>query len=1028
VAPAAPGSLQAIAGDRQVTLSWTAAATATTYGVKRGTASGGPYTLVASVPSTTFGDIDVADGTAYFYVVTAFNGASESPASLEVKATPVAPALGPGVAPPAPTALAAAPGNGQASLSWTASAGATAYNVKRSLVSGGPFALVATLSATSYVDLGLANGTPCYYIVTALNGGTESAATAAVSTTPMAPPAAPTALAATQGDGQVALAWTAGAGDATYQVGRAGTPGGPYTAAGAPVAATTFKDTGLANGTPYYYVVYALNPVGRSASSNEVAAVPIAPPTGLLAVPNNQQVGLFWASAPGAITYNVYVAAQGGGTFTKAGATATGRFLDGNLANGTARTYQVTAVNSTGESAPSAPVSATPAPSGAAQPTPDDPAKNLAGLGTWFMCDWDGSRAFVDVMKQGRSWMDAGQSKAATLDTLGWPTQDACTVLMTDEIAYVNGTFKLIFNGKATVNGMWAPCTVANQVYDAASNTTTADVTFAMTAAGSTGLVFTGTQRTATSPTGSGFTNARLYRPGYATDGSAIFTTAFLQAFKASGAKVVRMMDWGGGSSDVIQHWSDRATPASATQAGLPGINYTGPDGTTYISSTDVALEHRIQLCNTLKADFWLNIPPVADQDFITRTALTLRYGSDGTNPYTSPQAQPVYPPLDPSLKVYVEYANETWNSANGYSTFGIEMGICDHLPAAHPLRTPATSSIYTLMWRWPAYNIANISETFRGVFGGEAMMARVRPVLETQEGNGQDTLATALTWLEPYAQTLPTPRKVSDLIYGGGGSAYYGVIDASNSAPAAYLAPTNYPDPQTVAAWADDSMWTKNFGVKHIAYEGGPGPAYADAVNQAINASPLMVPYMKTMHDAWTSMGGDLCTYYCVQGPSSWEFTPDITNAAAPKLQALAAIATAPRAPVTLGTPMPGTIVVTGPTSSIQYGAYSFTGSVGGLKTLFTDSAGFSLGLPVTAQVPVSGTLTLSGVASAANAIDVYVNGVKQAGSIALPVAKTTSALTTSTSIPVVIPAGFGMIRLVITTGTLGLYSITVQ
>ena len=53
----------------------------------------------------------------------------------------------PGI-PAAPSGLTATPGNAQAALSWTASSGATSYNVLRSTVSGSGYASVATGIAT----------------------------------------------------------------------------------------------------------------------------------------------------------------------------------------------------------------------------------------------------------------------------------------------------------------------------------------------------------------------------------------------------------------------------------------------------------------------------------------------------------------------------------------------------------------------------------------------------------------------------------------------------------------------------------------------------------------------------------------------------------------------------------------------------------------------------------------------------------------------------------------------------------------
>jgi len=59
----------------------------------------------------------------------------------------------------APTNLKATAGNARVSLTWTASVGATSYNVKRSTTSGSGFVTVASgVTATNYLNTGLTNG------------------------------------------------------------------------------------------------------------------------------------------------------------------------------------------------------------------------------------------------------------------------------------------------------------------------------------------------------------------------------------------------------------------------------------------------------------------------------------------------------------------------------------------------------------------------------------------------------------------------------------------------------------------------------------------------------------------------------------------------------------------------------------------------------------------------------------------------------------------------------------------------------
>lgn len=87
--PPAP-SLTATPGDAQVTLNWNSVTDATSYNVYRATASGGPYTQIATgVTGTSYIDTNVTGGTTYYYVVTAVSSVGESAYSNEASATPV---------------------------------------------------------------------------------------------------------------------------------------------------------------------------------------------------------------------------------------------------------------------------------------------------------------------------------------------------------------------------------------------------------------------------------------------------------------------------------------------------------------------------------------------------------------------------------------------------------------------------------------------------------------------------------------------------------------------------------------------------------------------------------------------------------------------------------------------------------------------------------------------------------------------------------------------------------------------------
>src|SRR5262249_10157701 len=75
--PAVPKGLTATVGNTQVGLRWTPSAGATSYHLKRSTASGGPYAQVAAPAWYGYTDVSRTNGVTYFYVVSAVNASGE---------------------------------------------------------------------------------------------------------------------------------------------------------------------------------------------------------------------------------------------------------------------------------------------------------------------------------------------------------------------------------------------------------------------------------------------------------------------------------------------------------------------------------------------------------------------------------------------------------------------------------------------------------------------------------------------------------------------------------------------------------------------------------------------------------------------------------------------------------------------------------------------------------------------------------------------------------------------------------------
>ena len=181
--PAAPAILNVTTNYGQVSLTWSAVATATSYNVKRATTSGAE-TNIAATAFTSYTDASVANGTTYYYVVSAVNNIGEGTNSAEVTATPPIPLPPPSSAPTILSVTTNTPG--QVGLTWSAVGNATGYNVKRATASGAETTIASTAS-TSYTDASVVGGITYYYKVSGTNYSGEGPLSAEVTATPHGP-------------------------------------------------------------------------------------------------------------------------------------------------------------------------------------------------------------------------------------------------------------------------------------------------------------------------------------------------------------------------------------------------------------------------------------------------------------------------------------------------------------------------------------------------------------------------------------------------------------------------------------------------------------------------------------------------------------------------------------------------------------------------------------------------------------------------------------------------------------------------
>lgn len=420
----APASLTATSSNAQVSLTWGAVAGASEYRLYRGSASGGPYTLLAGgLAVTNYTDSTVTNGSSYYYVVRAFNGtesANSNEATGEPLATPTissitgtattltvswsgilgasrydvrwgttsgtytgttnnvtSPYTITGLSPNtlyyvvvrawsplgvisytsaevsartatiAPTGLTATASSGQVGLNWSATTGATSYNVYRGTTSGSLSLLAGSVASAAYLDTTVTNGTTYYYAVSAVNSGGESAQSSEVSVRPIA---AFTITSATPASStSVNVTWPAAAGAATYDV-KYGTSAGVYLTTVTGVT-SPYTLTGLTPNTVYYLVIQGKNAVGAGTSlnSNEVTfTTATAAPTGVVATSTlSGNASLSWVAATGATNYRIYRGTTSG-SYAQIAAGVTGTtYTDTTVTDGTTYYYSVRAFNGT---------------------------------------------------------------------------------------------------------------------------------------------------------------------------------------------------------------------------------------------------------------------------------------------------------------------------------------------------------------------------------------------------------------------------------------------------------------------------------------------------------------------------------------------------------------------------------------------------------------------------------------------------------------------------------------------------------
>jgi chitodextrinase len=507
-----------------------------------------------------------------------------------------------------------------------------------------------------------------------------------------------------------------------------------------------------------------------------------------------------------------------------------------------------------------------------------DESKNYLGIGLSSQADWESVFLYANGMVNSRdSYLGTGF--LTTPDD--WPANDKCDIIMGENVSNQHGRYRVIFKGNiGTITLSNGTEVAGSRIYDSKRNETSYFVD--VTNSGAMNLV-----ARVRNTGGVGMKNFKIYRPIYpganeAQDTTEIFHRKTLEIL--SKFNFLRAMDFTSTNGNNQVDWTERNIIGQRTQYKVLNSKkiYGG------------AWEYLTLLANQTQKDLWICVPAKVNDDYIIKLAQLFKYGSDGVNPYTSIQAKPKYPPLDPSLKLMVEYSNEIWNFGSAFNqtayadSVGKSLGLAGH------------NEYYVK-------RTVEISNIFRTVFGDSEMMTRVRPLLEWQKagldayGNGSSTATSRLFHIE---KNYPQPADY--YVWGGGCSGYFN--------PCAGATIDNVwagcgMDPIT---WAYESQeytayFTSAYGLRRVVYEGGPsfgdvnGGTGMEAVAPAAMLDERIGLEIVEHQNEWYKTGGNAFAYFCLSGDERWGFCqePTITNK---KFDAITMLYNQPRPAITNG------------------------------------------------------------------------------------------------------------------------------
>jgi hypothetical protein len=450
--------------------------------------------------------------------------------------------------------------------------------------------------------------------------------------------------------------------------------------------------------------------------------------------------------------------------------------------------------------------------------TPEEIVDYVSGNGVHFTIPEVLANLF-SFSGQPREAVGPANSAGGNTDSNGWPTADFSTALIQGYTFYV-GRGMIVFKGQADVSmgnatfevdGKSYPTLPKGVGYNPKSNETRAFVIWTESKGENltTSVIsMKNTQRTPGSPVGSGVTDLEVMCPRHVNGTEPQEPGEIIsQEARDTYLPVYMFRDQKTGLNDIVK-WDERTLPAYSKIQGQ-------------IWRSDIAYEKLILAANEIGRDIHLNFGGSIDEEFMYKLALLFKYGSDGKEPYTKPTPNPVWPPLSPNLRLYLEHGNEMgWSAIQPRAWSQDFERLCKEKGEIYNILNFDGNIKTGGIYRYHAYRTVRMSENMRKVWGDAAMGDRIRVLLFGQYANWcQEGMCQFINDYYNNPAFVKTPRPVSEILFAAGPAIYYGTINNFCTGDKVYIKNCNFEETQIKPGEAKIAPVSKGW-----KFEGGTG------------------------------------------------------------------------------------------------------------------------------------------------------------------------------------------------------------